>query len=130
MAPNLGTAPAFSDLAFDANVIFVHGGTFSVGSESRPFMNQLTITLHGDRFSGVEIPIIGTKCLAVMDTGVSSAGAPEFSPAGSSNSNNSLASSTTNRLRAFSRGSIDIHGAPRRRAWALLAADVTPGSSM
>lgn len=53
------------DLAFDATYIFVYGGTLQAGTEEKPFTNKLTITLHGDRFNTIEIPNVGSKCLAV-----------------------------------------------------------------
>lgn len=57
------------DLTFDASYILVHGGTLEVGTEAEPFLNNLTITLHGDRFTSIEIPEVGAKCLAVMNRG-------------------------------------------------------------
>ena len=43
--------PPDADLTFDATYIFVHGGVFRAGTEELPFLNQLTITLHGDRYN-------------------------------------------------------------------------------
>ena len=121
---------SFADLMFDANCIFIHGGVFSVGSEAQPFRNQLTVTLHGDRYSSIEIPTIGTKCLAAMDTEPTAAGDPAVGATGPAPTNaGALATATANRFRAFSRGTIDVHGAPRRRVWTMLGAHVRPGSS-
>jgi hypothetical protein len=55
------------ELTFDANYIFSLGGTIQAGTEAQPYINNLTITLHGDRDS-VEIPGAGAKCLAVMNS--------------------------------------------------------------
>ena len=55
-------------LALDAHYIFVLGGQFSVGSAAQPFRGNLTVTLHGDRLSAIEIPEVGAKCLAVMNS--------------------------------------------------------------
>ena len=43
-------------LTFNASYIFVHGGAFEVGTEANPHLNTLTITLHGDRYTSVELP--------------------------------------------------------------------------
>ena len=53
----------------DATYIWVAGGSFSVGTEARPFTHQATITLHGDRWKTVELPFIGAKVLAVTNRG-------------------------------------------------------------
>ena len=42
---------------------------FYVGSEAAPFLHQATITLHGDRWNTIELPVIGSKMLAVTDLG-------------------------------------------------------------
>ena len=47
----------------------IAGGSFYVGSEAAPFLNQATITLHGDRWFTIELPVIGSKMLAVTDLG-------------------------------------------------------------
>jgi len=57
------------DLKLDATYIWISGGTFWVGSEEAPFLNQATITLHGDRWHTIELPVIGSKMLAVTDLG-------------------------------------------------------------
>jgi len=35
-------------LTFDARYIVVRKGTFSIGTETTPYSNDLTITLHGN----------------------------------------------------------------------------------
>jgi G8 domain len=50
---------------FDATYIFVHGGYMEVGTEDFPYTSKLIITMHGDKYTP-EIPIFGSKCIAVM----------------------------------------------------------------
>lgn len=56
------------NLTFDASYIYILGGKFIVGTEANPYLNDLTITLHGDRTKSIEIPGAGAKCLAVMNS--------------------------------------------------------------
>ena len=56
------------EMTFDASYIFILGGKFEVGTEANPYLNKLTVTLHGDRLRSVEIPGAGAKCLAVMNS--------------------------------------------------------------
>ncbi len=53
-------------LNLDAEYILVFGGVFEVGTAAAPFTNKATITLHGDRYKSIELPMIGSKVLAVM----------------------------------------------------------------
>ncbi len=55
------------DLTVDAFYIFVLGGYMEKGTADRPFEKSATITLHGDRYKTIEVPPIGSKCLAVAD---------------------------------------------------------------
>lgn len=57
------------DLQLDSTYIWIAGGNFYVGSEAAPFLHQATITLHGDRWHTIELPVIGSKMLAVTDLG-------------------------------------------------------------
>lgn len=119
-----------ADLAFDATYIFIHGGTLRAGTEAVPFLNQLTITLHGDRYNTLEIPMVGAKCLVAMNTEAMPAGAPDPTATGPAPTNaGALAAATANAFRPFSLGSIEIHGRPRRRVWTILGADVLAGTS-
>ena len=81
-------------------------------------MNQLNITLHGDRFTTVEIPDVGAKCLAVMTTrqAVSGYGETEFG----------VAAITW----PISTGYLDIHGKPRAKVWTRLAASAFKGDML
>ena len=47
----------------DANYIFVFGGSFTVGTETEPFLQRAVITLHGSP-SSQEIPVYGAKTLS------------------------------------------------------------------
>ena len=78
-----------------------------MGTATAPFLNDATITLHGDRYSSIELPMVGSKCLAVMDY-----------PYGA-NANMNTVTLPSN----FRPGVLDIHGAPRLRSWTKL--DVT-----
>jgi len=53
-------------LDFTAHYIVVLGGSFEIGTEDKPFMNKLTITLKGRRSTAVELPGFGAKTLGVM----------------------------------------------------------------
>lgn len=115
-----------ADLAFNASYIFVHGGALEVGSEAAPFMNKLTITLHGDRYTSVEIPNLGAKVLGVMNRAPASSST--FAAAGSStlmpamlDDNNDL---------SLKIGRLDLHGAPRLAVWTKLAATALRGSTV
>ena len=57
------------DLKLDATYVWISGGTFWVGSEEAPFLHQATITLHGDRWHTIELPVIGSKMLTVTNLG-------------------------------------------------------------
>jgi hypothetical protein len=57
------------DLMLNSTYIWIAGGSFYVGSEAAPFLHQATITLLGDRWNTIELPVIGSKMLAVSDLG-------------------------------------------------------------
>ena len=54
---------ARTDLMLDASYIFVMGGSFTVGTEADPFLQQAEITLHGSPVSK-ELPVYGAKVIA------------------------------------------------------------------
>ena len=58
------------DISVDAYYIFVLGGYMEIGTEEEPFERSVVITLHGDRYQTLEVPPIGSKCLAVANKGV------------------------------------------------------------
>lgn len=107
------------DLALDASYILVQGGTLQIGTPDAPFEHHATITLHGDRYTSVELPHVGAKVLGVMNRatehdhnshllgGFGGSSAPEVDTA---------------------MGTLDIHGTPRLATWALLEATVDAGT--
>jgi hypothetical protein len=57
------------DVSIDSTYILLLGGLMQVGTEDQPFEKSAVITLHGDRFTSIEIPVVGVKCLAVAAKG-------------------------------------------------------------
>lgn len=53
-------------ITLDAHYIFVHGGSFTIGTESDPYINDITITIHGNRDSPA-LPNYGNKFIAVRN---------------------------------------------------------------
>ena len=54
---------ARTNLQLDASFIFVMGGSFTVGTEDAPFLQEAQITLHGSPVSS-ELPLYGAKVIA------------------------------------------------------------------
>ena len=54
---------ARTDLTLDASYIFVMGGSFTIGTEASPFLQQAQVTLHGSPVSK-ELPVYGAKVIA------------------------------------------------------------------
>lgn len=52
---------------FDAHYIAVIGGKFRVGTAAKPYLGNLTMTIHGRRATAIELPGFGAKCLGVMN---------------------------------------------------------------
>jgi plastocyanin len=100
------------DLNLDATYILVYGGTLEVGTEDEPFMQQATITLHGDRRETVELPFVGSKVLAVADKG-------GFTTFGKGRGVD---------VPLSQKGILDIHGIPRLRTWTKVGATVEAGT--
>ena len=103
-------------LTLDATYIWVNGGTFQIGTEQQPFPYNATITLHGDRYSTIELPFIGSKCLAVDGVGMGIFGttyAPfaRYGP----DANGGARSDYYDNMNGV--GVLDIHGIPRMRVW-------------
>jgi hypothetical protein len=107
------------DLTMDSTYIFVHGGTFTVGSEAEPFLNHLTITLHGDRHDSIELPEIGVKVLAVMDRN----GMDDHMNMRGDATHTHVALRTD-----FAKGVLELHGEPRMRTWTTLSASAFAGT--
>eukprot|EP00361_Fabrea_salina_P003869 CAMPEP_0202427040 /NCGR_PEP_ID=MMETSP1345-20130828/1320_1 /ASSEMBLY_ACC=CAM_ASM_000843 /TAXON_ID=342563 /ORGANISM="Fabrea Fabrea salina" /LENGTH=3382 /DNA_ID=CAMNT_0049037631 /DNA_START=76 /DNA_END=10221 /DNA_ORIENTATION=+ len=53
-------------VTLDAHYIFVNGGKFVVGTEEKPFQNEFTLTMHGNRETP-SMPTYGNKALAVRN---------------------------------------------------------------
>jgi hypothetical protein len=88
------------NISLEATYILVQGGALEIGTEEEPFMQNATITAHGDRYDTIELPYVGSKMVSVINDYVVT-----VDPI-------TGAKSTTTRV-----GSIDIHGAPRLRSW-------------
>ena len=106
-------------LELQASYIIVSGGTFEIGTESRPFLQKATITLHGDRFTLQELPEMGAKCLIVtnsasLDHTKDEAADPTFD---------------AGVFTGYQYGVLDIHGAPRRRVWCKVAITAFAGDT-
>jgi plastocyanin len=101
------------DLNLDATYILIYGGTFEVGTEDDPFMQQATITLHGDRRVMVELPFVGGKVLAVADKG-------GFTTHGKGRGVD---------VPISQKGVLDIHGIPRKRTWTKVEETVSQGTT-
>ena len=135
-----------ADLTFDATYIYVYGGTFTAGTEDKPFLNRLTITLHGDRYNTVEIPNVGAKCLAVMSVScvtVYGASLAERRPrharvffcfASQTMKAVSGYGSTEFGVQAItwppSTAVLDLHGKPRMKVWTRLSASAMAGETL
>jgi hypothetical protein len=99
------------DLTMTAQYIWVKGGTFEIGTESMPFMHRLTITLTGEKYDAIRLPVIGAKCLAVSNEHFTVREFGDFA-------------NEPGRI-----GTLDIHGAPRRKVWTRLAETAEAGST-
>ena len=62
-------------ITIDSYYIFVHGGSFQIGTEEKPFLSDITITLHGNRRSPT-LPNYGNKFIAVRNGVLDIHGAP------------------------------------------------------
>ena len=62
------TNRALPFINFNASYIFVLGGKLEIGTEAQPLLNKVTVTLHGDRLTSIEIPGVGAKTIGVMNT--------------------------------------------------------------
>jgi hypothetical protein len=117
------------DLTFDAHYILVNGGKFLVGTEDVPFTNNLTITLHGDRYGSIEIPEVGAKVLAVMNKG--GAHASHADDMMVMDGNGMMMGHSDDVMRpSFSEGILEIHGRPRKTVWTRIAVDAPAGTNI
>jgi len=70
-------------------------------------MQRATVTLHGDRWTDIELPGIGAKTLSVSDRGAQNNVVPHRQ-----------------------RGILEVHGEPRMRSWTRLGATSEAGSDV
>jgi len=119
------------DLHLQSEYIYVQGGQLQVGTETRPFLNKATITLHGDRWKSVELPHYGSKVLVngpinwSMKDGV---GAVKTTPGLKSGViPSTLQNFYTDPLDG--RGRLDLHGIPRLRTWTKVETTALAGTS-
>ena len=49
------------DVHLRAEYISVQGGVFEVGVPGRPHRGRAVITLHGDKYAAVRLPVVGAK---------------------------------------------------------------------
>jgi hypothetical protein len=103
------------DLNMDATYILVYGGALRAGTEAEPFEGNLNITLHGDRYTDVEIPSFGVKVLAVADRG--------------GLSRSSFANGAGHEVPLSQRGILDIHGKRRIATWVHVAESAMAGDT-
>eukprot|EP00929_Paragymnodinium_shiwhaense_P097871 TRINITY_DN5945_c0_g1_i2.p1 TRINITY_DN5945_c0_g1~~TRINITY_DN5945_c0_g1_i2.p1 ORF type:complete len:5466 (+),score=1278.01 TRINITY_DN5945_c0_g1_i2:78-16475(+) len=99
------------DLEMTAQNIWVKGGTFEIGTEDRPFYNKATITLWGEKYEAVRLPVIGAKMLAV------------------SNDQFTIREKGDGATEPGAVGTLDIHGAPRLKVWTRLAETAEAGAT-
>jgi hypothetical protein len=74
--------------------------TFWLSPEAEPFLQQATITLRGDRYKTIALPMVGNKMIVAINSDFEMASMAGMEGSGS-----------------VRRGVIDIHGKPRVRSW-------------
>eukprot|EP00928_Gymnodinium_smaydae_P019285 TRINITY_DN17388_c0_g3_i1.p1 TRINITY_DN17388_c0_g3~~TRINITY_DN17388_c0_g3_i1.p1 ORF type:complete len:4123 (+),score=973.55 TRINITY_DN17388_c0_g3_i1:156-12371(+) len=100
------------DLKMTSAYIWVKGGTFELGTEERPFKKQALITLTGNKYTAVRLPVVGAKCLAVSNT--------QFT----------IRDGGDGAVEEGNIGTLDIHGAPRLKVWTRLSKTADAGSNV
>jgi hypothetical protein len=98
------------DVSLDSYYIFVFGGYFEVGTEDHPYEKSAVITLHGGRYSTIEIPFVGSKVLAVAARGLPRA-----------------EHMTGQHMPGRDQGQLEVHGSKRLRTWTKLDATANAG---
>ena len=63
---------------FDARYIFVKDGLLEIGTEEKPYMSKLTITMHGEKYDPA-MPLFGKKSIGVTFGTLDIHGAPKLS---------------------------------------------------
>jgi hypothetical protein len=100
------------DVSLDAQYVFIYGGLMQIGTAEVPHEKSVTITLHGDRYTSIELPLIGVKCLAVASKGF------VVSP-----------SDTGLHLPGRNQGQLEVHGKKRLRTWTKLSETAYAGQN-
>ena len=101
------------DVNLDAFYVYVNGGRLQVGTAEEPYLRNSNITLHGDRYKTIELPHIGSKCLAVASKGmVHNHGGGDGMV-----------------MPEHATGALEIHGARRLRTWTKLRETAHAGSN-
>ena len=100
------------DVSIDASYIFVHGGLLQAGTAEEPYEKHATITLHGDRYKTIELPMIGAKMIAVANKGVVN-----------------LKGASGMHTPGRDVGQLEIHGQKRLRTWTKLAQTANAGDN-
>jgi len=121
------------DLALNASYIYVQGGRIEIGTEAEPFLQRATVTLHGDRKTAIELPVLGSKMIAVTNRVFSDSHENLMvmqAPAPTTDKDLHGHASSVAALQDASEGvgMLDFHGRPRKRVWTKIAEDVLPGS--
>ena len=101
-----------TNLTLDVWYFLMLGGSLEVGTEAEPFEQFATITLHGDRYTNLVLPDVGSKMLVAYNR--NQVDPDEFAtdnPGSTMNMNMAVAG--TNIIW----GVINIHGQRRMRSW-------------
>lgn len=91
------------DVSIDSYYIFVFGGYMEVGTDEQPYEKSAIITLHGGRYSTIEIPFVGSKVLAVAAKGLPM-----------------TQYMTGQHMPSRTQGQLEVHGQKRLRTWTKL----------
>jgi hypothetical protein len=113
------------DLNMNSTYIWVAGGTFKVGTQAKPFAHKATITLHGDRWSTVELPFVGAKMLAVTNRGGLTSRCHKHTISRASSFN---AEGPQGMCDVQSVGKLDLHGRPDI-SWTRVDSTANPGDT-
>eukprot|EP00434_Breviolum_minutum_P005712 symbB.v1.2.005032.t1/scaffold290.1/size238918/2 len=97
------------DIHLQATYIWVKGGTMEIGTEAKPFLHRALITLHGQKYETIRLPVLGGKVLGVSNT--------QFT----------IRESGDNAIEEGNIGTLDIHGKPRLKVWTRLAETAKKG---
>ncbi|CAJ1425211.1 unnamed protein product, partial [Effrenium voratum] len=100
------------DIHLQATYIWVKGGTMEIGTEEKPFFHRALITLHGQKYETIRLPVIGGKVLAVSNT--------QFT----------IRELGDNAIEEGNIGTLDIHGRPRLKVWTRLAQTAHEGDTV